>query len=41
MDINQREFSTKIKPQPTQEMLDILDLIVSEEIVIIEKKSSN
>ena len=37
MDINQREFSTKIKPPPTQEMLDILDLIVSEEIVTIEK----
>ena len=37
MDINQREFSTKIKPLPTQEMLDILDLIVSEEIVTTEK----
>ena len=37
MDINQREFSAKIKPPPNQEMLDILDLIVSEEIVTIEK----
>ena len=27
----------KIKPPPIQEMLDILDLIVSEEIVTIEK----
>ena len=37
MDINQQEFSTKIKPLPTQEFLNILDLIVSEEVVTIEK----
>ena len=37
MDIKQQEFSTKIKPPLTQEKLDILDLIVSEEIVTIEE----
>ena len=38
MDIEHREFSTKVTPQPAQKNLDILNKIIEEEIMRLEKE---
>ena len=38
MNIEDREYSTKIKPTPEKQQLELLDQIVYEEVELLEEK---